>query len=92
MEWKKGGELSRKVQKEALASFVQRFTGDHKPEWAYSHWKDSLKYPLQFVDDRDWLENTLFAVTERGALDQRIDYCHSSPTWPLNPELRLKAA
>ena len=92
MEWKKGSQLSRRVQKMALASFVHRFTGDHRPEWSYSHWKDGMTYPLQFADDRDWLENTEFALTAAGELDKRIDYCRSTPTWPLNPELRLMAA
>ena len=92
MEWKKGSELNRKQQEDVLASFVYRFTGSHKPEWAYSLWKDGQSYPLQFKNDRDWLINTEFAVTAAGDLDRQIDYCHSNPTWPLNPELRLKAA
>lgn len=91
MEWVRGSQLGRKLQQEVLAAFIYRFTGDHTPTWARSIWKDNLPYPLQFKDDADWLANTLFAITERGTLDNREDYCMSNPTWPENPELRLAA-
>ncbi len=91
MEWIPGSRLSSNVQREALSIFVHRFTGDHRPEWASEEWKEGKSYPLQFKDDRDWLKNTLFAVTERDNLDKRVDHCYSSPTWPDNPELRRAA-
>lgn len=76
--WKLGTELSAPVQADALRRYVHRFTGDHKPQWV----KDEAKTPLQFIDDRDWLAHTRFAVTKRGALHGSIHHCESSPTWP----------
>ena len=81
-----GSELSPSVRKECLARFVHRFTGQHRPEWANG--PDSLTCHVQFVDDEDWLAHTRFTVTKSGKLDGRFGHCESSPTWPLNPELR----
>ena len=86
MKTQLGSELSPSVRKECLARFVHRFTGQHRPAWANR--PDSRTYPVQFVDDEDWLAHTRFTVTKSGKLDGRFGYCESSPTWPLNPELR----
>lgn len=77
-----GAELKPSEQKRALAVFIHRYTGNHKPLWASEPWKDGLPYPLQFKDDADWLTNTSFAVTAKGDLHGSIDYCSSNPTWP----------
>lgn len=84
-----GAALSPRGQRDALASFVHRYTGQHKPDWAREPWKpDGTPYPVQFANDADWLANTLFHATKAGLLDQRYRDCMSTPTWPNNPELR----
>jgi hypothetical protein len=83
-----GTELKPEARREALARFVHRFTAGHKPQWASQPWKDGKPYPVQFASDADWLEHTYFEVTKSGTLSNKVDHCHSSPTWPNNPELR----
>lgn len=83
-----GNDLTATEQRKALAQFVHRFTGDHKPQWTNREWKDGKPYPLQFASDSDWLANTRFWVRKDGQISKRHKYCESSPTWPNNPELR----
>lgn len=92
MEWVLGSQLSSKLQREVLSMFVHRFTGNHRPAWSREEWKDGMPYPLQFRDDQDWLNHTHFAITSKGTLDRREQYCMSNPTWPNNPELRIREA
>ena len=84
--------MKPETQTEALRRFVHRFTGEHKPEWAYRSFTDNhgkkRVYPVQFEDDTEWLANTYFEVTKAGNLSERTHYCESYPTWPYNPELR----
>lgn len=87
-----GDQLPPSEQRKALAQFVHRFTGEHRPDWANKPRRDGSAYPVQFADDSDWLANTRFAVTRGWRLDERVQRCDSSPTWPLNPELRKGAA
>jgi hypothetical protein len=86
-----GCELRPDQQREALRTYVHRFTGNHRPSWSTAPRPDGSAYPVQFADDADWLRNTRFAVTKDGALSRRNRYCASSPTWPHNPELRRPA-
>lgn len=79
----KGSEMCQRLQQEAKARFVYRYTGEHKPTWV-----KGPETPVQFKDDRDWLANTLFWITKKGELANRPKCCESYPTWPLNPELR----
>jgi len=88
--WKKGSELTPEQQKEVKAKYVHRYTGNNKPAWSKEIWKDGNPYPLHFKDDKEWLENTEFAVTKTGKLCGRTKYCNSSPTFPNNPELNKK--
>jgi hypothetical protein len=88
MKQVKGTKLTAEDQKHVLASYVHRFTRDHKPKWANKPWKDGKPYPVQFASDQDWLENTVFFVRDNGRLDQRYKRCESTSTWPDNPELR----
>lgn len=83
MQTVKGSDLPQHLQREALACFVHRYTGDHVPDWATRNVpaKFGKRYPLQFASDREWLEHTTFQVTNRGTLALRKP-CHSSPTWP----------
>ncbi len=86
-----GSQLSTDQQAEALRRFVHRFTGDHRPGWSREKRPDGSAYPVQFADDREWLANTRFHVTQAGKLSNRHASCESSPTWPFNPELRRNA-
>lgn len=83
-----GSQLSPSQQSEALARFVHRFTGNHRPAWSREKRPDGTAYPVQFADDSDWLAHTRFHVTKAGRLSNRHNHCESSPTWPHNPELR----
>jgi len=46
---------------------------------------------VQFADDQDWLEHTLFHVRKDGRLDKRYDCCESHPTWPDGNERRVES-
>lgn len=80
-----GDNLTPRQRSLALAGFVHRFTGDHKPHWASKPMPNGSPYPVQFASDTDWLRNTLFYCKRDGTLGVE---CRSSPTWPNNPELR----
>ena len=77
----KGSHLTPRDQKTVLSSYVRRYTKEHKPAWVTTE-------PVQFSNDRDWLDNTFFNVTKKFNLDRRSHYCESRPTWPDNPELQ----
>jgi len=74
----KGTLLSSQDKEYVLNAFVHRFTGNHMPRWASGNYK---KYP-HFIDDTDWLENSLFNVTKSNRLDHRFSHCESTQTWP----------
>lgn len=84
---KLGTDLTPAQQREVLACYVYRSTPENTFE---TRLPESLrsKGPLQFKDDADWLTHTEFAVTKAGNLHRRARFCHSTPTWPNNPELR----
>jgi hypothetical protein len=83
-----GSALAPFVQESAKRRFVHRYTGEHRPQWAARTYADGRSYPVHFADDLEWLNNSYFAVTAAGFLDDRVVSCHSHPTWPNNPELR----
>lgn len=83
-----GTLLSKEDQVTVLCSYVNRYTKQHVPAWAKRPRPDGTAYPVQFASDADWLANTLFRVRRDGSLDERQAFCHSTPTWPDNPELR----
>lgn len=86
----RGSDLSPARQRDALACYLHRYTGDHKPMWAKRERRpDGSEYPVQFASDREWLENTLFPVTKRGTLTRRD--CQSTPTWPLGTPVEVAA-
>jgi hypothetical protein len=78
----RGDHMCKRLQNQVLAMFVQRYTGDHTPNWAREEWKDGKPYPLQFKNDQEWLENTFFWCTVKGELSKKHRYCESHPTWP----------
>lgn len=78
-----GNCLTPDDQKHALASFVHRFTGEHKPAWVNQLPRpDGTPYKVQFRDDAEWLTLTDFYVTKTGRLDGRKHECVSHPSWP----------
>ena len=78
----KGTLLCADDRRYVLTVYVHRFTREHKPEWAKGLRKNGRPYPVQFADDQDWLEHTLFHVRKDGRLDKRYDCCESHSTWP----------
>lgn len=86
--WLCGSLLHPEDKRHVLAAYVHRFTGEHRPAWASKPWKDGRPYPIQHADDADWLANTYFRVRKDARLDMRVRECHSTPSWPNNPELR----
>ncbi len=91
-KWIPGHMMPEATQRNARARFVHRFTGEHKPDWAYKPRSDGSLYPVQFKDDWDWLCGTLFCVKADGTLSDKTNYCESKPSWPDNPELRKPRA
>ncbi len=87
-----GTQLSANDQRHVLSAYTHRFTREHVPAWAKETRPDGSAYPVQFDSDQEWLANTQFHVTASGDLDKRVNHCHSTPTWPDNPELRIEAA
>jgi len=85
-----GDNLTASDRQHVLAAYVHRFTGEHKPQWASKPWKDGKPYPVQHATDADWLARTRFHVRTNGRLDHRFTTCESNPSWPFNPELRVK--
>ena len=85
-----GSALSPSEQENAKRAYVHRYTREHVPQWARTNVPQQFgeTYPLQFDSDADWLAHTLFAVKPNGTLDPKFDECHSTATWPDNPELR----
>jgi hypothetical protein len=80
--WIIGSHLSPAQQNKARSIFVNRFTRQHRPNWAQKPRDDGQPYKPHFKDDADWLANTEFAVNKDGTLDQRVGHCSSNPTWP----------
>ena len=87
-----GTALHSDDRRHVLATYVHRFTGDHRPAWVAKGMPNGQPYPLHFASDADWLAHTLFRVRTSGRLDMRVRSCESHPTWPNNPELRRAPA
>ena len=77
-----GTHLTDHDRRHVLASYVHRFTKEHRPAWAKTLRPDGRPYPVQFASDSDWLAHTVFAVRKDGRLDRRVNQCTSTPTWP----------
>jgi hypothetical protein len=64
--------------KEAQATYVHRYTMEHKPRWANTPLPNGKFYAPQFRSDQEWFDNTEFPT------DGRRRYCHTTnQTWPL---------
>lgn len=57
-----GATLALGLQKAALQSYVQRYTGTHVPAWTRTAAPNGNFYAPQYKDDAEWLEKTLFPV------------------------------
>ena len=57
-----GATLSPALQQDALRSFVHRYTGNHVPAWTQKAAPNGSFYAPQYVDDKEWLEKTMFPV------------------------------
>jgi hypothetical protein len=81
------------MQEEAKRRFIYRYTGEHKPRWAMAEWKPGIPYPVHFKNDNDWLAHTIFVLTDKGEFPKghKNSHCISNPTYPNNPELRLRS-
>jgi len=86
----RGIDLHPIDRQHVLATYVHRYTGDHKPNWAKRDRANDKPYLVQFANDQEWLEHSYFTVTKQGRLDKRVKRCESNPTWPDNPELRIQ--
>ena len=85
-----GTDLNQMDRSDAIHLFTNRYTREFFPMWAAKERATTATWPVQFLTDQEWLENTLFHVAPSGSLDKRHRECDSTPTWPDNPELRDK--
>lgn len=74
---KLGKDLVPDDQERVKSAFVYRFTGDHIPEWSRKKMENGQEYKRQFVNDREWLNETWFAVNQQGRWDSRVVLCCS---------------
>ena len=76
-EWVYGAcLLLAALRRQVLATFVNRATVEHVPQWARQSVK-SGKMPIRYSSDLEWLHNTEFAITKNGELDRRVRHCTS---------------
>ena len=81
----RGDCLPLRLQRDALAAYLHRFTKEHHPLWARKPRPNGAAYPVQFASDVEWLQRTLFPVTVRkgGRLGNHTrGHAESHPSWP----------
>jgi hypothetical protein len=80
----RGDLLPLDLQREALSSYVHRFTRQHVPAWARQPMPNGNAYPVQYDSDAQWLARTLFPVIRRGDRVTRLAAgdCYLHPYWP----------
>lgn len=90
VKYVKGSQLKPEAKREALARFVHRFTMESVPQWSRRAFSQPivgppLYYSPQYRSDAEWLERTVFAITDkRGDLSKGGQFCYSRDhTWPL---------
>lgn len=69
----RGTDLPKHLQEEAKASFIYRFTGEHRPLWA------SRDQSPMYRDDNHWLAHTQFHITVKGKIAKRKSCISSLP-------------
>lgn len=82
-----GATLSPALQQDALRSFVHRYTGEHVPAWSQKEAPNGSFYAPQYVNDKEWLEKTMFPVEiKRGetqlASGQDVHCQSNTPSFP----------
>ena len=86
MNYKRGVQLSPQQREQVLSTCVSRYTADHVPGWVYDFaQKYGQLYPMQFLNDMDWLVNTRFPIddlTGRVPLNFADGDQKPSPTYP----------
>lgn len=73
-----GHLLCPEDQEYVLGYYVNRFTGEHRPEWANRLMSNGEKYHSQFSTDLDWLKHTLFNTLKNGRLDKSVESCNTT--------------
>ena len=72
--------MKRPTFEQACASYVNRYTCEHKPAWARKPARNGKFYAPQYLTDREWYDNTLFPGETLMACGK---YCYSTDqTWP----------
>jgi len=80
---KRGIQLTEAERAIILAQITNRYTGSHMPGWVYDFaLKHGQLYPVQFLNDMDFLINSFYPVTAEGKLDLANFACRMNPTFP----------
>lgn len=70
----------------AKALYVNRYTMEHKPDWAHGPRVDGQYYAPQYTTDKEWYDRTMFHG--ESDLVGSARHCYSQcPTWPLGQSL-----
>jgi hypothetical protein len=83
-----GSQLSPTTKDEVLRRFINRYTGDFKPEWVRMANKWGCEYICYFDTDEDWLNSSCFHVKEDGSLDDRYVRCETNH--PVDPQQTMR--
>lgn len=76
-KWMPGSSLAPSIQREILAAYIYRHTGEHKPAGA-----TVFNAKPSYATDAEWLAHTWFAVTaDFRRLDRRVKHCRSHDGW-----------
>lgn len=67
---------------EAIARYVNRFTMDHTPNWAFKKAHNGMFHAPQYASDAEWYERTLFPG-EEGHPGFGRDCYSRTPSWPI---------
>ena len=73
---------------QAKRKYVNRYTMEHKPSWAYAKRPDGVHYYApQYASDKEWYDNTQFPG--EGIVLKTDDHCLSqNPTWPVGRDIK----
>ena len=83
-----GCKLPSNMQAIVLSKVARRFTLDHVPDSSLRRKANGMYPAPSYATDEEWLENTLFHLTEEGELDLTLrGYESVNPSWPLGREL-----
>lgn len=78
-----GADLCPDDREWALRHFVNRFTLEHKPDWAFTPTLLGREFLPQFRSDQEWLSRTRFFAAASGRIDRKCNLLAlTDPTWP----------